>query len=102
MGADLDAMLLGELHGLAHVIEVGGMEAASDVRRVDKGHQAFVVAHPVESEGLAHVAINDNHLSLSFYRLLHSPEGKPPTANTALGAARCQRAWISGSREIVH
>jgi hypothetical protein len=29
-------------------------------------HQAFVVAHLVEAECLAHVAINDNHSLVSF------------------------------------
>src|SRR3954447_23352895 len=61
MGADLDAVLFGEAHGCAHVIEIRTMEAASDVGHVDLGHQAFVVAHLVEAEGLAHVAVNDDH-----------------------------------------
>jgi hypothetical protein len=68
--ADLDAELLGELHGLAHVIEVGGMKAARDVRDVDMGHQCLVVAHFVEAVGLAHVAVDHDHLLISFQQAL--------------------------------
>src|SRR3954451_5018533 len=61
MRANLDAMLLGEAHGLTHVIEVRAMEAASHVGDVDLWHQAFVITHPVEAEGLAHIAIDNGH-----------------------------------------
>ena len=39
MRADLDAVLLGELHGRAHVVEVGAMEAAGDIGDIDERHQ---------------------------------------------------------------
>jgi hypothetical protein len=71
MGANLDAMLLGQSHGLAHVIEVRGMESASDVGDVNMGHQPFVVAHPVEAVGFAHVAIDHDHLPFSLCQLPH-------------------------------
>ena len=50
MRADIDAMLLGQPHRLAHVIEVGGVKAAGDVGDRDERHDAFVVTHPVEAE----------------------------------------------------
>src|SRR5882757_5125565 len=65
MGADLDAMLLGQSHGLAHMVEVGAMESAGDVGHVDQRHQAFVAAHLVEAEGFPHVAVDVDHLSFS-------------------------------------
>jgi hypothetical protein len=47
------------------------MESASDVGDVNMGHQPFVVAHPVEAVGFAHVAIDHDHLSFSLCRLPH-------------------------------
>ena len=61
MRADLDAMGLGEPDRRAHVVEVGGMEAAGDIGDVDVRHQAGVVAQTVEPEGLAHVAVDRRH-----------------------------------------
>src|ERR1700730_4514986 len=97
MGANLDAMLFGQAHGLAHVIEVGAMESASDVGDVDLRHQAFVVAHLVEAKGFAHVAINRDHLCVSFSHLPHSiaafskPTPNPPERD----ACRVQQASSS-------
>src|SRR5689334_6636714 len=56
--ADLDAMFLGTAYRLAHVIVVGSMKAAGDVRDRDIGHEAFVVAQSVKAETLAHVTID--------------------------------------------
>jgi hypothetical protein len=38
MRANLDAVLFGQTHCLAHVIEVRTMEAASDISQVNLGH----------------------------------------------------------------
>ena len=60
VGADLDPVLLGEAHGLVHHHRVRGVEATGDVGDRDVRHDAFVVAHFVEAEALAHVAV-DRH-----------------------------------------
>ena len=60
MRADLDLVLLGEAHGLVHHHRVRGMEAAGDIRDRDVRHDAVVVAHFVEAEALAHIAV-DRH-----------------------------------------
>ena len=58
--ADLDPVLLGEAHGLVHHHGIRRVEAAGDVRDRDVGHDPLVVAHLVEAEALAHVAV-DRH-----------------------------------------
>ena len=88
MSADLDAELLGELYRLAHVIEVGRMEAASHVGDIDVRHQSLVVTHLVEAIGLAHVAIDHDHSPVSSQRLAFDPRVRPPAGapGTAGGA----------------
>jgi hypothetical protein len=66
MGADLDAMPFGQGYGLAHVVEVGAVETAGDIGDVDQRHQALVVAHFVEAESLAHIAIDGHHFSIAL------------------------------------
>jgi N-acetylmuramoyl-L-alanine amidase len=61
---DLDALLLREPNGPAHVVEVGGVEAAGDVGHRNQRHQRFIVSHPVEAEGLTHIAIDRRHALL--------------------------------------
>ena len=61
MRANRDAMRLGEPHRRPHVIEVRSVKSAGDIGDVDEGHQAGVVAHFVEPERLAHVAIDRGH-----------------------------------------
>jgi hypothetical protein len=65
MGADLDAELLRAPDRRAHVVEIRAVEAARDVGDGDVGHDRFVIAHAVEAEALAHVAIDDSHGSSS-------------------------------------
>jgi hypothetical protein len=60
VGTDLDPVLLGETHGLVHHHRVRGVEATGDVGDRDVRHDPFVVAHLVEAEALAHVAV-DRH-----------------------------------------
>jgi len=50
MGADLDAVLLGQAHGLAHVIENRKRGIRKRRWRHRQEHQAFVVAHLVKAE----------------------------------------------------
>jgi hypothetical protein len=38
-----------------------GRGTAGDVGDVDQGHDRLVIAHPVEAEALAHVAIDQSH-----------------------------------------
>ena len=61
MGANRDADLFGELHRLAHVIEVGAMEgameAAGDVGRIDRAHEFVISAEGIDAEAFAHVAV---------------------------------------------
>ena len=45
----------------AHVVEVRGVKSTGHVGYVDQRHQMGVVAHPVETEGLAHVAVQGGH-----------------------------------------
>src|SRR5215467_3902757 len=87
MSTDLDTMLLGQLHSLAHVIEVGCMEAAGDVGHVDKRHQALVIAHSVEAESLTHVAVNDDHVLSPppGSRSLLREQGRPQAPGSAWG-----------------
>jgi hypothetical protein len=82
-------MSFSQSHGLVHVIEVRAVETASDVGYVDLGHQAFVVAHLVEAESLAHVAIDHDHLSVvlvpaaAFERNLRKPTSNPANETPA-------------------
>src|ERR1700722_15291799 len=69
MRSDFNVMLLGELHRRAHVIEVGGVEAACDIGDVDRGHDALVVAEAPDAETLAHVAIQEGHQRLRHGRV---------------------------------
>src|SRR3984957_17490497 len=69
MRSDFNVMLLGELHRFAHVIEVGGVEAACDIGDVDRGHDALVVAQAPDAETLAHVAIQEDHQRLRRRRV---------------------------------
>src|SRR5262245_2740930 len=87
MSADFDTMPLGQLHSLAHMIEVGGMKATGDVGHVDKRHQALVITHPVEAESLTHVAINDDHVSSPppGSRSLLREQGRPQAPRSACG-----------------
>src|SRR5450755_5029630 len=98
MGADLDAMLLGQAHGLAHVVEVGAMESAGYVGDVDQGHQAFIVAHLVEAEGFSHVAVDVDHLSLSSRQPLwqHSQNSDRPNETPA----GCNRSSFQRSTNV--
>jgi hypothetical protein len=61
MGTDLDVVLLGQTHRLAHVIETGPMESARNVGERDERHERLVVAHSIKAERLAHVAIDRRH-----------------------------------------
>ena len=61
MRADLDAVPLGALHGLAHVVEVGGMEAAGDIGNRDQRHDRVVIAHLIEAKAFAHVTVDQRH-----------------------------------------
>src|SRR5262249_36269959 len=58
MGADLDIMLLSQPHRLRHHRRIGGVEAAGDIGDGNVRHQTFIVAHLVEAEAFAHVAID--------------------------------------------
>ena len=60
MRADFDAMLLGQPHSRTHMVEVRGMEPAGDVGSADQRHQPRIVAHFVQPEGFAHVAVEGN------------------------------------------
>src|SRR4026208_1715907 len=64
MSADLDAMPLRQPNSVAHMIEVRGMEAAGDVGYRDQRHQRRIIAKAIDAEPLAHVAIDDRHVTL--------------------------------------
>src|SRR5215831_4122758 len=61
MRADPDPVALGQPHGVAHVIEVRGVETASDVGYRDQRHQSCIVAEAINAKSLAHVAVDDGH-----------------------------------------
>jgi len=65
MGADRNAVLFRQPDRRAHMIEIRGVEAARHVGNIDHRHQGGVVAHAVETERLAHIAIDRGH-SLSY------------------------------------
>src|SRR5712675_794490 len=64
MRADPDAVSLGQPHGVAHVVEIGGMETAGDVGYRDQWHQRGIVAEAINAKSLAHVAVDDGHATL--------------------------------------
>src|SRR3978361_2042545 len=47
--ADGDAVGLCESHGRAHVVEVGGMKAASDIGDIDQRHQSGIISQSVKT-----------------------------------------------------
>ena len=57
VGADGDAVRLGQRHRVAHPGRVAGVEPAGDVRRADVLDDLLVEAHLVHPEALAHVAV---------------------------------------------
>src|SRR5215211_5952849 len=75
MCADFHPVTLGKLHGLAHVIEIGTMEAASHIGNADERHDVLIVSHSIEAEGFSHIAINDRHalLPASALDCYHAP-----------------------------
>src|SRR6266702_1865297 len=64
MRADPDAVSLRQPHGVAHVIEIGGMETAGDVGYRNQWHQRGIVAETINAKSLAHVAVDDGHAIL--------------------------------------
>jgi hypothetical protein len=51
-------VLLGQPNRLAHMVEVGCVESTRDVCHRNERHERFVIAHPVEAERFAHIAID--------------------------------------------
>ena len=69
MGANSNAMLLGEAHRGLHDARIGGMIAAGDIGLADIGHDRCIVAAGVDAIGLAHIAIDvDVHAALQAFR----------------------------------
>ena len=58
MGADTDAIRLGEANHARHRVGIAGMETTGDVGRRDDLHQRLVIAEPVRAKPLAHVRIH--------------------------------------------
>ena len=58
---DSGSVLFRQPNRCAHMIEVRGVEPARHVGNIDHRHQSGVVAHAVETERLAHVAIDRGH-----------------------------------------
>src|ERR1700721_1151337 len=78
------------------------MESASDVGDVDQRHQAFVVAHLVQAESLAHVAIDDDHLCVVLIPAAvarHSQSNPKPAELDAWRTQQAPSSWRSTQRE---
>jgi hypothetical protein len=76
MRADSHAMLLRQLDGGVHDAGIGRVKAAGDVSEVDMRHQRGVVAHVIEAETLAHIAV-DGH---AHREILSASPPRPVTA----------------------
>jgi hypothetical protein len=53
-----DAVLDGQIHGLAHHVRVAAVEAAGDVGGGDVGHHLLVVTERPAAVALSHVAVD--------------------------------------------
>src|ERR1700678_3304385 len=64
MRTDFNPVRPRQLHSPAHVVEVGSMESAGDIRDMNGGHDPPVVAQAPNAEALAHIAIQQRHQPL--------------------------------------
>jgi hypothetical protein len=72
-----NAALFRKAHGTSHYGRIGGMKAAGHIGGIDQGHDRIVVAHLVQPERFAHVAIDLDHVSASPMR--QSADVRRPT-----------------------
>ena len=68
MRADPHIVPLREPHGVRHDGGIRGVKATRDIGDGDMRHHAFIIAHFVETEAFAHVAVDREFDRVSFCR----------------------------------
>ena len=104
MGADGDAVLVGERHGLLHHDRVAAVEAAGDIGGGDERDDRVVGAHRPVAEALAAVAVDVDGAGLgharssaafaSLRRLQMSLMTATPSAASTLRKVSGPLGWI--------